>query len=160
MNKEEFQNKNIKVEGSSLVQLVEPYELHPDYKIELYPNTKGTDTGFVKFGELRPKKEGLPKFVFRWDHRKTCVDVDISPQENKEKNLWEVLGYAGHHPIKIPSDARKYEVEIKKKLPDQIIFKGVLDVGVLIGSFIKDSISVSDSVSGKIIKPGDSSENV
>ncbi|GEM_PF-6280810 len=51
-----------------------------------------------------------------------------------------------------PTIHHRYEAQIKK-LPDEIIFRGVIDIGVLVGLYLKDNIAITDDVTGQIVQP-------
>lgn len=91
-----------------------------DYDLECYSGGEITKTGRLDIAALKPKRESLPEFVFRWDEKTESLDVDIlNVSENaKRKFRQEVEGYRGHHTRRIPDckDRRVYETLIEMPL--------------------------------------------
>ena len=81
---------------------------------------KSKDYDLECYSALKPKRESLPEFVFRWDEKAESLDVDIlNVSENaKRKFRQEVEGYRGHHTRRIPDckDRRVYETLIEMPL--------------------------------------------
>jgi hypothetical protein len=128
MKPDRFLNKEKKVGGTTSVEILENHYIHPDYISKPCCYEKATDTGLVKIGELVPKQQSFPRFIFRWDERKETLDVDIYVEGKLTNALWDQPGYKGHHPPKKNGSSGRYVLDIW--IPLKRIFKGIIDIGL------------------------------
>lgn len=88
--------------------------LHPDYTLHAPNESRIGDNGLLVIFELVPIDEKLPRFRARWDQNKEVVDIDIL---NVGRAIFDDFrgernGYSGHHPSRISTDERRFEIKI------------------------------------------------
>jgi len=131
MDRAKVRKKNGKVFSLKEVKLLKKYYLSQDYRVELHPYKKITDTGLLIIGELIPVEKELPIFSFRWDEKKEELDVDINNVKDAIKNRFkeEKNGYEGHHSIRLQNKkGRVFRINVG--LPANDIFQGDIAVPV------------------------------
>jgi len=101
-----------------------------DYILDLYKEPRTVPNGRLDIAELQRKDGSPPSFLFRWDEKVNQLDVDIRGVSRKIAGRFEKGegGYAGHHPLKVQSDALIFEVDIY--IPDKHIFNGCVKFNV------------------------------
>ena len=94
-----------------------------NYRLRCYPENRITQTGLLEVAALKPKRKGLPEFVFRWDENADTLDVDIMgvPDDVRRSFRRGIHGYAGHHTKRVSKD-KVFEVSIRT--PEREIFCG------------------------------------
>lgn len=114
---------------------IETEELHPDYEIEVEPNSATAETGRLTTFKVIPKTGAGPRFEGRWDNKPETVDIDMfgstAEEERKFKAQKEGSGYSGHHSERAsdPAVGRSYKIHIA--LPSLgTIFRGVVNFKV------------------------------
>lgn len=90
--------------------------IHSDYEIVL-GGTQIGPTGLLVIAELKPRDANIgtfPKFVFRWDEKANCLDVDPANVSRTEINHFKegFGGYYGHHTVKSSSSPRVFTANI------------------------------------------------
>lgn len=101
------------------------------YELFHYPRNEITPTGLLTVGELKPKDNTLPEFLFRWDEKAESLDVDINniSEEIKRKFKAGKEGYEGHHTKRVPDEKNRiFEVSIK--IPGITVFEGEISFGL------------------------------
>ena len=98
--------------------------LHSDYTLHAPDVSKISDNGLLDIFELIPTDNGLPRFRARWDQNKELVDIDIL---NVDRTAFDDFrgernGYSGHHPLRISTDERRFEVKVA--IPNKDICSG------------------------------------
>jgi hypothetical protein len=139
-----FASQPHRVDGSGKVDILNTEYLDAEYETVPQSDLKATPTGFVTIAQIVPKKDKtLPSFILRWDSNPETVDVDIYLDGKNKKDFWDRPGYCGHHPKRIKGEGRKFEVNIT--IPERPIFKGVVNVGLLISVNLKVELELSDT---------------
>lgn len=93
------------------------FHIDSNYVIDTYDNNEITKTGLLIIAKLHPKEQ-LPtkstEFLFRWDGKANTLDIDPRNATAKERAKFTsgTSGYSGHHPKKLTSATREYEVEL------------------------------------------------
>jgi hypothetical protein len=149
MDKKIFSERQIKVGGTTGVEPISIVYKNDNYDLELYSNSKASETGHVVIAKLFSKDEKLPSFIFRWDHGSEVVDIDIFLAGKSRKDLWEQSGYGGHW-TKLTND-EKQEYSFLIKIPECKIFEGTIRVGLLTELNLHDTINVSESIDIKVM---------
>lgn len=144
MNRKRYGEKTIKVAGTAAVTVTSK-ALDNDYDIVGFENKQATESGWVIVAILSPKllTSNLPEFQFRWDHTRAELDVDILIEGKPDKGYWGKPGYSGHKTNLLGTAGRVFEADIR--IPDRIVFQGTLDLSLLVGLFLTDDVSVTDS---------------
>ena len=133
MDPDKFKNKKSKVAGTTRADILKKEYLDKNYRIKLLPNTPAGESGLVKAAELTPDTPRLPMFIFRWDENGNTLDIDMYKNGKICRDfewIYGANGYKGHHAVKLDGDERLFEIDIST--PRRKIFKGVLNVGLLI----------------------------
>lgn len=124
---------------------------HTDYDIIL-GSEQIEPTGLLVVASLKPKdvRHGqLPKFVLRWDEKANVLDVDSMNTTKDEVKAFKdgTNDYYGHHPKKIGSSPRKFDVCIgwngHQVYHGKIAFSIGREVDTATGLGITTSINVS-----------------
>ncbi len=149
MDKKQFSKKQIKVGGTTGVEPVSIKYKDKDYTLKTYPENKSSATGHVIIAELFSSDDKLEKFIFRWDHSASAMDIDIFLDGKDCKDLWKQKGYQGHWTKLTNDEKREYSVSIE--IPGRKIFEGVIRVGLLTELNSHDDITIGESVDVKII---------
>lgn len=148
MDPKVFASQPKRIGGSGKVNILNTQHLDPEYEALCRSDWEATATGWVKLIDITPKKEKtLPSFVLRWDSNSKTVDVDIHVDGKNRKDLWDNLGYSGHHPTRINGPWRKFEVDIK--IPERNIFRGIVNIGLLIE--VNHQIEIELTNTGKFL---------
>ena len=148
MDPKVFASQPRRIGGSGKVDILNPQYLDPEYETIGLSDWKATSTGLVTLINITPKKEkNLPSFVLRWDTHSNTADVDIYVDGKNRKDLWDKPGYSGHHSTRIKGPWRKFEVNIK--MLERNIFRGIVNIGLLIEVNHKLEIELTDT--GKFI---------
>ena len=150
MKKEEVAKRDGKAFKTNEVKVKQDY-IDAKYELSHYPRNEITPTGLLTVGELKPKDNILPRFLFRWDEKGDNLDVDINNVSRDKKRKFEhgQGGYGGHHPKRIPDEKNKiFGVDIK--IPDFQVFKGKISFGLhreLVGT-----LNLKPSITGSVEK--------
>lgn len=104
---------------------------HKGYELKCYSWKEMTKTGRLEIAELKPKRNSLPEFKFRWDEGHEAIDIEIKNVSKSVERKFnkETEGYEGHHTRKVCKNPRTFEVLIK--IPGLKVFHGYMIVPVL-----------------------------
>ena len=141
MDPKKYSDLQIKVAGTTKV-LVKTEHLDPDYQIVPSSDTAASATGWVIVAKLIPSNTMSPAFYMRWDKKE--LDIDIYLSGNNRKDLWDQHGYEGHHSVLVNPDTREYAIDIQ--VPNKPVFKGSIQVGLVTGLNLHETISLSEHV--------------
>lgn len=126
------------------------YYIDSAYVIDIYDSNKITNTGLLTIADLHQKKHLATKsteFLFRWDEKANTLDIDPCNALSNEKAEFNkgTSSYSGHHPKKLPSSTREYEVKIiwggKQLYHGKIGFSLAREVAFSTGITVKPSVS-------------------
>jgi len=144
MDPEVFTSQPRRVGGSGKVNILNSQYLDPEYEAICRSDWKATPTGLVTLIDITPKnKKTLPSFVLRWDANSNTVDVDIYVDGKNRKDFWNKPGYSGHYSTRIKGPWRKFEINIS--IPERNIFRGIVNIGLLIEVNQKLEIELLDN---------------
>jgi hypothetical protein len=76
------------------------------------------------------------------------MDVDIFLNDKSRKD-WDALGYSGHHTALANPDSREYVADIS--IPNRLIFKGMIKVGLVQGLNLQESVAITEHVDVQIV---------
>ena len=130
MKKEEVAKRDGKAFKTNEVKVKQDY-IDAGYELFHYPRNEITPTGLLTVGELKPKDNILPRFLFRWDEKAESLDVDINniSEEIKRKFKAGKEGYEGQHTKRVPDEKNRiFEVSIK--IPGITVFEGETSFGL------------------------------
>lgn len=150
MNKEKVAIRNGKAFKTNKVEVKQDY-IDARYELFRYPRNEITPAGLLTVGELKPKDETLPGFLFRWDEKAESLDIDIKniSEGIKKKFTREIEGYDGHHTKRVPDEKnRTFEVGIK--IPEMPVFKGEISFGL--HRELERTLNLNPSVAGSVEK--------
>ena len=129
MDRKKVIEENGKVFSTGKIECLEIFYKDKDYELQLYCNNKISETGLLDIGELSSNKQSLPEFIFRWDEKKEALDVDVYINDKIDRDLWELVGYKGHHSRRnYAENGRVFEIDIH--IPNRHIFHGSIRVPV------------------------------
>lgn len=148
MDKSRFLAKTERVTGTTQIECVKLDYLNAKYKFKLLPDTSATETGLVRVMELIPTIPEMPNFILRWDEKADTLDVDIYKNGQLCNELWDIDGYEGHHTQKIGNRIFKINIVI----PNEEIFKGIINVGLLMEIFLQVKHPIKATLSVKVIR--------
>jgi hypothetical protein len=125
--------------------------LNHNYDLEILQNMKISENGLLICGKLRPKTPSLPEFWFRWDEKQQELDIDMHG-DIRHREDWNNSrnGYEGHHTEKVINGGRNFKVSIK--IPNSVIFQGVLSFNLKSDVEIVERLRIYDSVKIELIK--------
>lgn len=153
MNKNKFSDKQIKVGGTTGVEPIFIEYKDNDYDLHVNSDSKALKdkNGYLVIVRLFSSNNKLPRFIFRWDHNASAVDVDIFFGDKNCNHLWKEKGngYEGHWTKLTNDEKREYSVSIK--IPERKIFEGIIRVGLLTELNLHDKVTIGESVDVKII---------
>ena len=138
MDPEKFKNKKSKIAGTTRVDILKTEYLDENYRVKLLPNTPASESGLVKVAELISDIPQMPMFILRWDEGDNTLDVDIYKNRKICRDpewICEISRYKGHHAIRLDGDKRLFKIDIS--IPGRKIFKGVLNIGLLIEEHVE-----------------------
>lgn len=147
MNRDKFLAKSGRIKGTTKVEPVKIDYLNEKYELKLLHDTPTTATGLVKVMELISKFPEMPSFILRWDEKDARIDVDR--YKNGKICKWPGGYDESHHSVRMAD--RIFEVNIIDPDTNRKIFKGILNIGLLIEEKVTFQIRSSFTGSNKII---------
>jgi hypothetical protein len=124
-----------------------------NYVIDTYDNNEITKTGLLVVANLHSKNRLTKKsieFLFRWDGKANTLDIDPCHATSKERSKFisGTNGYSGHHPKKLTSATREYEVELIWE--GKRLYHGKIGFGLARVVVSSTSLVINLSVSHKV----------
>jgi len=129
--------------------------ISPEYDMVIGDEEIGA-TGLLTIARLKLKNasKGIsPEFVFRWDDKDNRLDIDAVNASKKQQIAFRNgnTQYHGHHPIKISTGPRIFQVNIvwsgQKVYCGELGFSLARDVEVKVAIGLKASASISSAKS-------------